>query len=419
MNFNPSRRDSLKKIAAGAGALALPSAALAQAQGGSGPIRIACIYPLTGPASQNGIANLTGAQIAAAEFNRNGGVLGRQVEIVSRDDKNNPSEAALIGREVFGSGIKFVLGGMQTATGMAVAQQLAENNALLIMTGSTLISLTHEGFNPNVFRCQANTRMYQFSIAKVVMENQPNVTKWGAIFPDLEFGTTNWKYLQAGLRKFHKGGQLEFAEPQLHKFGATDFKVQIAALMNSGIEGLHTGMFGADYLTFMGQAKQLGLFNKIKAYIESGQGAQIGPSLGANMPPDNLWTMGPWYYAADPNNKTNQALVKDYKALGKGDVPHDNVWNGHTAMTAMLNAIKAAGAPEPALVRVGLERTSFEAANGPFRFRREDHQALTNLTVLRLGQKKDAPGWQVAKAVTVKAEDVVEPPSPGTAYVES
>jgi len=71
------------------------------------------------------------------------------------------------------------------------------------------------------------------------------------------------------------------------------------------------------------------------------------------------------------------------------------------------------------MVRVALERVEFESANGPFRFRREDHQGITNIQVLKFKQKAGDPGWEVSKVVTVRGEDVVEPPSPGQKYSES
>src|SRR6185369_9529416 len=85
-----SRRNVLRTAAAGAGALALGN--WTSAFGQSNPIRIGVILPLSGPASLLGNDFRTGAEIAAAQLNRAGGVLGRQVELVFRDDRANPND---------------------------------------------------------------------------------------------------------------------------------------------------------------------------------------------------------------------------------------------------------------------------------------------------------------------------------------
>ena len=78
----------------------------------------------------------------------------------------------------------------------------------------------------------------------------------------------------------------------------------------------------------------------------------------------------------------SKELVKDYIAMTKDKDVDPGAFNGHTGMMAMLNAIKAAKSLEPAVVKVALERVEFEAANGPFRFRREDHQGIVNVSVI-------------------------------------
>ena len=419
MKFKQSRRETLKQLAAGTAALAMGSSGRAFAQ--SDTLKIACIYPLSGPLAQSGNNMLMGARIAAEQFNRAGGVLGKKIEIVARDDKASPAESALVARDVFGAGIKFIVGGLLTAPGMAIVNLLQENNALFILTGSQIMALTHENFNPNAFRSQVNGRMSLFATADAMATAHPDITKWGGVTPDNQFGTDNYRIFSIALKKAYRTKlkkDIETLDPVLVPFPATDFKVQIARLMSIPAEGLYTGMVGADYYTFMAQAKQLGLYNKMKVFVDAGQGIAVAKGLGGNLPKDNLWTPTTWYPDAKEANAVSKQLVKDHAAMTKE--PLDNsVWNGHTAMLAMLNAIKNAKSIETPVVRVALERVEFESANGPFRFRKEDHQSLANISVLKISQKAGDPGWELSKAITVKGEDVIEPASPGQKYVEA
>jgi len=419
MNFRQDRRKTLKQIGAGAGALAMGTAGSALAQ--QDTIKIAVILPLSGPVAGLGNGFLYGAKIAAEQFNRSGGVLGRKVELVVRDDKANPAESALAAREVLGSGIKFIVGGLLTAPGMAIVNLLAENNALFVLTGSQIMALTHENYNANAFRATYNARMGLYATAQAMAQAYPNITKWGGVTPDNQFGNDNYRIFSSALRNAYKkkGKAIETADPVLTPFPASDFKVQISRLMSSPTEGLYTGMTGTDYFTFMAQAKQLGLYNKIKVFVDSGSGISIAKGLGANLPKDNLWTPTTWYPYAKDANATSKALSKDYLAMTNEKIVDNNLSNGHTGMLAMLNAIKNAQSLEPAVVRVALERVEFESASGPFSFRKEDHQGFQPVTVLKISQKAGDPGWDVTQTIHVKGEDAIEPATPGQKYVEN
>ena len=418
--MDPKRREALKHIAAGATAMALghPSPAAAQQD----TLKIACIYPLTGNIAELGMGMFTGARIAADQVNRAGGVLGRRVELVVRDDKASPAEAALVGREVLGAGIKFIVGGLLTAPSMAIINLLQESNALFIVSGAQIVGLTHENFNPNAFRSMINGRMNLYAAASVMPIAHPDITRWGSITPDNQFGTDNYRIFSTALKKAYKeklGKTVETADPVLVPFPSTDFKVQISRLMASPVEALYVGVVGTDFYTMMAQAKQLGLHNKIKVFVDAGQGINIAKSLGGNLPKDNLWTPTVWYPQSATTTRTGKALIKDYTELTKDTHPDSGLWCGHTGMLALLNAISNAKSLETPVVRVALERVEFESANGPFRFRREDHQGVPNITVLKLKQKSGDPGWEVGRAISVKGEDVIEPPSPGQKYVEA
>jgi branched-chain amino acid transport system substrate-binding protein len=419
MEFSQQRRHALKQLAAGAGAVALGRGGPALAQ--QGTIKVACVFPLSGMLALQGTGALKGVQVAAEQINRAGGVLGQRIELLPRDDKGSPAEAALVGREILGSGIKLIIAGSLTAPAMAIVNLLQENNALCLLTASQIMSLTHENFNPSAFRANVNGRMSFFAATAAMPIAHPDVTRWCCITPDIQFGHDNYKLFTLGLKKAYKtrlNKDVDMADPVLTPYPATDFKVQISRLMAIPADALYIGVVGSEFYTFMAQARQLGVFNKFKVIVDSGQGISIGKNLGANLPRDNLWTGTPWYPDAKDANAVSKALVRDWASVIKE--PLENAaWNGHSAMWALAKAIGNAKSLETPVVRVALERVEFESANGPYRFRREDHQAICDIQVLKLKQKAGDPGWEVARVITVKGEDVVEPASPGQKYSEA
>ena len=419
MNFEQGRRRILKQLAGGAGAVALGHTGIARAQQGD-TLRIGAILPLSGPLQLYGNAVLNGMRVAADQFNRSGGVLGQKIEIVVRDDKASPAEAALVARDILGSGIKLVIGGLLTAPSMPVINLLNDNNALFFLTGSQIMGMTHENFHPNVFRCQLNAHMSLYAVAGAMPKANPNITRWGGITPDNQFGIENYKTFMAGLRKAYKtqlNKNIEVADPVLVAFPATDFKLQISKIMASPIEGFYSSVVGADYLTMMSQARQLGMFSKLKAIVEAGSGTAIAKGLGANLPKDSLWTMTTWTPYAKDLNAVSKAYTRDYTAM-TGDTNLDNLnWPGHTAMLSLAQAIRNAKSLETPVVRVALERVEVESISGPFRFRKEDHQAIMNISVFKLQQTSSPPGWEIGRMINIKGDDVVEPATPGKAYV--
>ena len=78
----------LSTIIVAAGALGVGTASAQE------PIKIGAMYPLTGGGAVYGVPAMTGHQLAIEELNAKGGILGRKIESVERDDKMNPSAAS-------------------------------------------------------------------------------------------------------------------------------------------------------------------------------------------------------------------------------------------------------------------------------------------------------------------------------------
>jgi branched-chain amino acid transport system substrate-binding protein len=432
MSLHNNRRAVLKRLAAGAGALAvLP----VWAQGGSAsapqdPIRIGVVYPLSGPLARGGNAMAMGARIAAEQFNRAGGIMGRRIELVLRDDKSNAAEAAGLGRDLMGSGIRFMVGGYLTAPGLAIVSHIKDNQAIFVLTGAQSMSITHEAFSKAAFRAQSNVRMNLFAVAQAVAQEHPTIVRWGGVAPDNAIGTENYRVFGIALKQaFQKKWKKDvtLAAPVLLPVARNDYKEQIKRLTASPVDGLFTGLVGADYITFMKQGKELGLHYPIKVWADIGQGLAVADGLGADMPKDNLWMPLPWYPQAKDHNAVGKKLLSDYTAMAKELRPESRadssrvdaaLYNGHVGMTALLTAIRDARSLEPPAVREKLEQVKFESASGPFRFRREDHQAIQNTVVVKLAQKSTEPGWEVTKTLTIKGEDIIEPATPGQKHDE-
>ena len=135
-----SRRTVLAGGAAlGAGPLA--SARLAQAQT-SGPIKIGFIVSESGAAAAYGKPIHDGTLIAVERMNKAGGVLGRKVELVVRDDQLKPENTVAAFQELKGQGINLFSIGPFTPPILASLPLLEQGNAMMVSPGPSSMSIT-------------------------------------------------------------------------------------------------------------------------------------------------------------------------------------------------------------------------------------------------------------------------------------
>ena len=118
-------------------ALLLPLAGCAGAGGGGGKIKIGVIAPMTGDVKTFGESTKNGVEMAVAEWNAKGGVLGQQIEIVLGDDKNDAAEATNAATKLIKQdGVKFIVGSVSSKCSIPISQ-LANDNKVLMISGTS------------------------------------------------------------------------------------------------------------------------------------------------------------------------------------------------------------------------------------------------------------------------------------------
>ena len=113
-------------------------------------IKIGGIAPLTGSVSVYGLLVQAGVNLAVEEVNKNGGLLGSQVEIVWMDDTGDAVEATNIYNQLVSEGIVALVGPVTTTPTLAVGTRAAADNMPMITASATAYAVTSAG--PNVFR---------------------------------------------------------------------------------------------------------------------------------------------------------------------------------------------------------------------------------------------------------------------------
>ncbi len=159
----------------GATAATLAAPALLRAQG-SQPIRIGEINSYTAvPAFTLPYRN--GWQLAVAQVNAAGGVLGRKIEVISRDDAGQPQTAVRLAGELIGDQKADLLaGGFLSNVGLAISDYALHNNALYIAGEPLADALVWEQGNANTFRLRPSTYMQVAMLVEQAVRPTPSAS---------------------------------------------------------------------------------------------------------------------------------------------------------------------------------------------------------------------------------------------------
>ena len=174
---------------------ALPTSVAAQ-----DTVRVGWLSSLTGPLSSAAIAENQGVVFAVAEINRNGGILGHKVELLTRDTAGDPVKAVNLAQQlVFSDKAQFVIGPVNSGEALAVVPALARAGIPNIVIGS-LDELTNPAKYPLAFRT-INTNTQWISTANDYALNVLHRRKVAIIGDTSGYGASSSKTAEALLRK--------------------------------------------------------------------------------------------------------------------------------------------------------------------------------------------------------------------------
>jgi branched-chain amino acid transport system substrate-binding protein len=292
---------------------------------------------------------------------------------------------------------------------------LESENAVWIAT-QTAMSLTHEAFTRHFFRQVPNAFMWWYGAGKLMAKQRPQTLKWTGLLTDLDVSRQGWEYFSSGLKDAHKaeGRTAELVTPVTAKFGATDYRNQLASIMSSPAEGLFIGVLGADVISFLQQGKGMSLSSKINTIFDFSLGVDIPRAL-KDSTPANTYSVISWLesgydnpaskaFAAEVRKRTNAAIVTSVAAQANAIVYN------------YASAVRAAKSSEPKAVVNALETTTIEGSPyGSYRFRKEDHQSEIDMGYVKMGPSPNPPGW-TAEFMSLPWREAAEPPTPGVKF---
>jgi branched-chain amino acid transport system substrate-binding protein len=330
---------------------------------------------LSGPGALFGEPALKGAQMYVEELNARGGVLGRKLELVTRDTKGSADEAVRVSRElILKDNVDFLVGTVTSAEGPAVSTIAKENKIVFIAAIPKTDQLTAPAnLHPYVFRTASNTSIEGRTAAEI-MAKWP-VTRIATIAPDYAYGQDVTKAFVEHIEKIKPG--VDIVDQQWPKLGEADYTPFINAQMGKRPEAVFSSLWGGHFLTFAKQAKPLKYFDAINNnFIAAGEGASIESTrtMGADYPV-GIWGNAYDVFTWDSEPAAHKDYIARLAAYTKEQPPSSWPITGYVAMQVLAEAIKKAGSTDSEAVAKALLDLTVDTPIGSQTIRAKDHQA--------------------------------------------
>ncbi len=322
-----------------------------------------------------------GMELAVDEINAAGGVNGRKLELITRDDNANPGDAVRVAEELVSrEKVDVLTGTFLSNTGMAVAD-FAKQKKTFFLAGEPLTDkLTWQGGNEYTFRLRPGTYMQAAMLVPEAVKL--NKKRWAVIYPNYEYGQSAVAAFKALLKAAQP--DVEFVAEQAPPLGKVDAGSAVQALADAKPDAIFNVLFGADLSKFVREGNTRGLF-KDRAVVSllTGEPEYLDP-LRDEAPNGWVVTGYPWYGIQTPEHKAfflaYHKKFNDYPRLGSVV--------GYSMIKSAAAGLKKAGGADTAKMIAAFKGLQVDTPFGKITYRPEDHQSTMGAFVGKTANEK-------------------------------
>ncbi len=342
------------------------------------PIKIGLSGPFTGGSSPMGVSMRDGVKLAAAEINQKGGVLGRQIQLIERDDEAKNERGVQVAQELINrERVVATVGFINTGVALA-AQRFYENARIPVMnavaTGSEITAQFLPPRYPDnyIFRTSANDQIQSAMIVEEAVDKR-HFTKVAIFADSTNYGQLGREDLEKALAK---KGMKPVAEEKFN-IGDVDMTAQLLRAKGAGAQAILTYGIGPELAHIANDMAKLGwrvpmigswtlsMSNFIDNAGKNGEGARM-----------------PQTFIQEGNTPKRKQFIAAYqKAYHVERIPSPvSAAQGYDAMYLLAAAIRQAGGTDGVKVREALENLKQPVAGVIAVYRRpythDNHEAI-------------------------------------------
>ena len=309
-----------------------------------------------------------GMEMAVEEINAKGGVLGRKIELVSRDDGANPGEAVRAAEELITrEKVAMLTGTFLSNIGLAVTNFAGQKKVVFLAAEPLTDKITWEDGNKYTFRLRASTYMQTAMLMPATVAAHKK--RWALVYPNFEYGQA----AAAAFKKLLKEKQpdVEFVTEQATPLGKIDAGAVAQAIDDAKPDGIFNVLFGGDLAKFVREGNTRGVFkNRTVVSLLSGEPEYLDP-LKDEAPVGWIVTGYPWNKIKTP---AHIAFVNAYQKK-YNDYPRLGAVVGYVTVQSAVAAIARAKSTDTEKLAAAFKGLKVDGPFGPFEYRAIDHQA--------------------------------------------
>jgi branched-chain amino acid transport system substrate-binding protein len=336
-----SRRAGRRQLLKGAGALAAAGVVgmPAISRGQSGAIKIGVPTILSGRVAVLGQTSVGGLKVVFDKVNETGGINGRKIELVVRDSKGAPQEAAKVTRDLINNdGCQIIIDAEASSGAFAVQEVIREIGVLCIHSNSETSSLTADPklHVPTAFRSARQGIHdaigggdYAAKVAKA-----KGLKKWVTCSPDYAYGRSNTAEFMEYAKHFDSS--ITVTEETWPKLFQPDYTEVVTKLLNAKADAMYSALWGGDLVAFIDQANLYGLFDKQASFMVNL--GDYGVVDQVKQFPQGVYSGGR-YNRTVPPTKENEAWYENYVKTQKHK-PTNWSWENDVAAQFVVEGLK-------------------------------------------------------------------------------
>ncbi|MBU4612765.1 ABC transporter substrate-binding protein [Achromobacter sp. GG226] len=317
-----------------------------------------------------------GWQLALEQVNAAGGVQGRPLEVISRDDNGNPGDSVRVAEELrTREKVELLFGGFLSNTGLALTDYAKQRRMFFLAAEPLTDKITWAQGNRYTFRLRPSTYMQVAALIPEAAKLQK--TRWAIVYPNYEYGQSALNSFKSLLKA--QQPDVEFVAEVAAPLGKVDAGAVVQALADAKPDAIFNILFATDLTRFVREGETRGLFEGREVVSLLTGEPEYMDALGADAPEGWLITGYPWYAIDTPYN---QRFVADYRARFN-DYPRLGSVVGYASLMSIAEGLKKAGGTDTDALVEAFRGLTLDSPFGPITYRALDHQSTMGVFVGR------------------------------------
>jgi branched-chain amino acid transport system substrate-binding protein len=322
-----------------------------------------------------------GMDLAIEEVNAAGGVMGRKLEVITRDDNATPGDAVRAAEELLSrERVDVLAGSFLSHIGLALGDFAKQRKIFFLASEPLTDKMVWQGGNRYTFRLRASTYMQVSMLVPEAVRMKKK--RWAIVYPNYEYGQS----AAATFKQLLKAAQpdVEFVAEQAPALGKVDAGSVTQALADAKPDAFFNVLFGTDLAKFVREGNNRDLFKGREVVsLLSGEPEYLD-ILKDETPNGWVVTGYPWYGIDTTEHKS---FVKAYQSKFN-DYPRLGSVVGYTTIKALAEGIKKAQSTDTEKLITAFRGLNFDSPYGKLQFRAIDHQSTMGAFVGKLKNDK-------------------------------